>query len=90
MNSENKNIKELSFSEILGNRDQKRVELVLKKMSLAKKIYESMLKCGMNQKDFAERQKKPSEISKWLSGTHNFTIETIYEIEKVLNINLLN
>ncbi len=33
--------------------------------------------------------KKSSEISRWLSGTHNFTTETLWEIERVLNIQLL-
>ena len=32
----------------------------------------------------------PSVITKWLSGTHNFTIETLVEIENALGISLLN
>jgi transcriptional regulator with XRE-family HTH domain len=91
MKSNDKNTDKLSIAEILKNRNQTRADLVMKKMSLAKKIYESILRKGMNQKDFAESLKKnPSEISKWLSGTHNFTIETIFEIERVLNINLID
>ncbi|WP_275441315.1 helix-turn-helix domain-containing protein [Lepagella muris] len=39
----------------------------------------------MRQKDLASMlDKKESEISKWMRGTHNFTIETISQIEKVL------
>jgi hypothetical protein len=30
--------------------------------------------------------KKASEINRWLSGTHNFTTETPWKIERVLNI----
>jgi hypothetical protein len=32
----------------------------------------------------------PSTISKWLSGTHNFTIDTLYDIEYMLGIELVN
>ncbi len=40
---------------------------------------------GLRQKDLANMlDKKESEISKWMRGTHNFTIETISQIEKVL------
>lgn len=33
--------------------------------------------------------KKESEISKWMRGTHNFTIETILSIERVLDTHIL-
>ncbi len=33
--------------------------------------------------------KKESEISKWMRGTHNFTIETISSIENVLGYPIL-
>ena len=40
---------------------------------------------GLKQKDLANMLgKKESEISKWMRGTHNFTIETISSIENVL------
>ena len=40
---------------------------------------------GLKQKDFANMLgKKESEISKWMRGTHNFTIDTISSIENVL------
>lgn len=40
---------------------------------------------GLRQKDLASMlDKKESEISKWMRGTHNFTIDTIAQIEKVL------
>ncbi len=61
------------------------------RMNMATKIYKSMKSRGMSQKDFAESLgKRPSEISKWLSGKHNFTIDTISDIEKVLGIDLMN
>ncbi|MDE7461090.1 MAG: helix-turn-helix domain-containing protein, partial [Paramuribaculum sp.] len=40
---------------------------------------------GLKQKDLANMlNKKESEISKWMRGTHNFTIDTISSIENVL------
>lgn len=45
---------------------------------------------GLKQKDLANMLgKKESEISKWMRGTHNFTIETITSIENVLNVPIL-
>lgn len=40
---------------------------------------------GLRQKDLASMlDKNESEISKWMRGTHNFTIDTIAQIEKAL------
>ena len=40
---------------------------------------------GMEQKDLAVLlEKSESEISKWMSGTHNFTIKTLSKIQSVL------
>ncbi len=44
----------------------------------------------MVKKQFAQKVgRKPSEVSKWLSGTHNFTLDTLTDIEQVLNIKLI-
>jgi hypothetical protein len=34
-------------------------------------------------------EKRPSEVTKWLSGNHNFTLETISQIEKQLGVTLI-
>ncbi len=40
---------------------------------------------GLKQKDLAARLgKNESEISKWMRGTHNFTIDTLMSIEDAL------
>lgn len=45
---------------------------------------------GLKQKDLANMLgKNESEISKWMRGTHNFTIETITTIENVLGVPIL-
>jgi transcriptional regulator with XRE-family HTH domain len=40
---------------------------------------------GISQKDLAEAlDKKPSEISKWLKGEHNFTLKSIAKLQAEL------
>lgn len=40
---------------------------------------------GYTQKDLAEKlDKKPSEISKWLKGEHNFTLRSLAKLEAEL------
>ena len=66
-------------------------ERVRKKMLLAAKIYDAMKAKGLRKKDLADKfGKQPSEITKWLSGTHNFTTDTLIDLENVLNVDLLN
>ena len=50
------------------------------------KIAEILRLKEMTQKDLADLlEKKESEISKWMTGTHNFTLRSIAKIEKALN-----
>jgi ribosome-binding protein aMBF1 (putative translation factor) len=45
---------------------------------------------GFNQKMLAEKlDKSPSEIHKWLSGEHNFTLRSIAKLQAELGVNLL-
>ena len=62
-----------------------------RKMRIACIIDDAMKAKGLGKKQFADKVgRKPSEITKWLSGTHNFTIETLADIERVLEIRILN
>ena len=62
-----------------------------KKMILATKIANAIKAKGLKKSEFAKiLGKQPSEISKWLSGTHNFTIDTLMDIERVLSVQLLD
>lgn len=54
------------------------------------RIHNVLEEKGLKQKDLANLLgKKESEISKWMRGTHNFTIETISSIEKALGTPIL-
>ncbi len=54
------------------------------------RIHSILEEKGLKQKDLANMLgKKESEISKWMRGTHNFTIETISSVENVLGVPIL-
>ena len=57
-------------------------KLVEKNLAIANKIHEMLEERRLKPADLARMLKKtPSEISKWLSGTHTFTTKTIAKIE---------
>lgn len=57
---------------------------------IAKRIYDILNRKGWSQADFARAAgKKEAEISKWMSGQHNFTIRTVAFIETVLGEKIL-
>ncbi len=61
-----------------------------RKMLLAARIADRMKKMGLRKKDLAKALGvQPSVITKWLSGTHNFTEETLWKIGDFLEIDLI-
>lgn len=59
-------------------------------LAIAKQINIILFKLGKNQAFLAsELDKKESEVSKWLRGTHNFTLKTISKIEAVLGESII-
>jgi transcriptional regulator with XRE-family HTH domain len=55
------------------------------------RIHEILISKNLKQKDLAERLgKKESEISRWMRGTHNFTIDTLTAIEDALGAPILS
>ena len=58
---------------------------------IAERIYEILKARGLTQKDFARMlNKRESEISKWLTGRHNFTTQTIANIQTALGCRIVN
>ena len=92
------NIKNKQFSEpesytspiiqgIKARRDPSKMVLVRRQMHIAARIHEGLKAKGWSQRQFAINMgKRPSEVTKWLSGTHNFTLETLLMIESFFSI----
>ena len=79
------------LAELLAEIDPVSLACTRNKMLLAVKIADAMHSKGLNQKQMAaEMQKSESEISEWLSGERNFTVDTLTEIELFLKIKLLD
>ena len=55
-------------------------------VAIANRIYEILEAKGMSQKEFARLMgKTETEVSRWLSGTHNLTLATICKISAALD-----
>jgi predicted transcriptional regulator len=81
----------------VNNEDQKRFDnidpetkyIMLRRFAIAEQLHYILEEKGMTQKDFALLMNKAeSEISKWMAGSHNFTIDTLSLIEFKLKTNL--
>ena len=63
---------------------------VSKNIALITQIYQILDEKGWTQKVFAqELGKSESEVSKWMTGTHNFTLNSISKIEATLGQEIL-
>lgn len=78
------------IQEVLKNIDPTRREMVRRRMMISARIDDALKLKGWSQKQLADKmEKRPSEVTKWLSGNHNFTLETISLIEKQLEVTLI-
>lgn len=70
--------------------NQADLERTKKMMSLAVKIDDAIKSKGWTNVQFAEKMgKNTDEINDWLSGDHNFTVQTLLDLENILEIKLL-
>lgn len=61
------------------------------RMVVAAKIADAMKAKNLNQKQFAKLMgRTESEISDWLSGDRNFTIDTLFDIGQALGVTFLS
>lgn len=59
-------------------------------VQIANRIYEIMEEKGLSQKNLAALLgKTETEVSRWLSGTHNMTLATIAKITTALNTDII-
>lgn len=76
---------------MLANIDELSLAKTRNRMLIAAKIADAMRYNNLNQKQFAQKMgKTESEISEWLSGDRNFTMDTLTEIGHVLGISLFD
>ena len=78
------------FDECLSNvRDDVKIELDMS-FALADKIDMILREKNISQKQLAKKMgKTEAEVSRWLGGTHNFTLRTIAKISDALGVKLL-
>jgi transcriptional regulator with XRE-family HTH domain len=70
------------FSDAINNIPVETESRVRLSIEIVERIAQLMQQKNMNQNDLAKALgKTPSEISKWLSGTHNFTLKSIQKLE---------
>ena len=67
---------------------QKQVDL---SMGVSDRIAAILQNRGMTQKEFARMMgKTEAEVSRWLSGNHNFTLSTIAKISSALDKDIIS
>lgn len=76
-------------------RSELEYQKVARRMRAAIQIADAMEKHGITKKQLADKMgRRPSEITKWLSGDHNFTLDTLTELsfylkEKITGENIV-
>lgn len=60
-------------------------------MSISDRIAAILAAKGMSQKDFARLMgRSQAEVSRWLGGTHNFTVATLANISTALGEDIIS
>ena len=91
MNNKPRLYKSPILKELIGNISLDELQKTESKMRLALKIDDAIKSKGFSKTEFAKKiNKNNSEISKWLSGTHNFTHDTLILLQNELDISLVN
>ena len=58
---------------------------------IADKIADTLKERGMTQKEFAHQiGRSEAEVSRWVGGTHNFTLATLAKISATLDMPLIS
>lgn len=77
----------VEIREAMSPEIKKQMEL---SVSIANCIYEILEEKELSQKDFARMMgKTKTEVSRWLSGTHNMTMSTIAKISTALGEDII-
>ena len=79
------------FDQILKETPKSKKLYISHSMDIAYLLREYLKANKIENQEFAKQLKKqPSVVSKWLSGNHNFTLETISEIEAATGLEIIS
>lgn len=71
--------------------DPETEKFIAKNLAITEKVRLALEGKNWTKADLAKKMnKKPSEISKWLSGMHNLTLKSIIKMEIALGIDLIH
>jgi transcriptional regulator with XRE-family HTH domain len=77
------------IEEILNSIPPIEKEKTKNRMIIAARIDDYMMLAGLSKMELSRRlNKRPSEVTRWLSGTHNFTTDTLTEIACELKVTI--
>jgi transcriptional regulator with XRE-family HTH domain len=75
---------------LTNNGDQEIDRLVKRNLAISDKVRKILSGRNLSDKDFAKMlNKTQSEVSKWLSGSHNLTQKSIIKMEIALGVQLI-
>ena len=84
---EARNYTSAAIDEFLALEDPAITARTANRMVLAVRIADTMLEKGISKKALAAKLgQHPSAVTKWLSGQHNFTTDTLTDIGRALDI----
>lgn len=73
------------------NGDKEVEQFIEKNLAITEKVRVALEHKGWSKFQLAEAMgKKPSEVSKWLSGMHNLTLKSIVKMEVALGVDLMH
>lgn len=76
-------VKFLTFAEVLMK--IMKLEITARRRRIAEEIGDALKELGLTKKEFAARMhRQPSEVTRWMSGNHNFTSDLLEEMSIVL------
>ena len=65
-------------------------KFIEKNLEIVDKVHNTLKERNLSKADFAKLLgKKPSEVSRWLTGMHNLTLKSIIKMETALDIDLI-
>lgn len=81
----------ISLQEIFNEIPVEEREETRLSFAISNKIADLMQEKGLNKRQFAEALgKRPNEITRWLSGEHNFTISTLSMLSTFFGKSIIN